>query len=330
MASQYRTERVSRYNEDLVHTYLTDIRQYPLLGRDDEARLARQIAERWSADKELREKGGDLTPARRSELRRIVGRGDEARRTFVESNLRLVVSIAKKYQSSGVPLLDLVQEGNLGLIHAVEKFDGRKGFKFSTYATWWVRQTITRGIANNGRTIRLPLHAYESLGRVQTAQAMLESKLGRTPALAELAHEVELSEDKLVETLGFRATPLSLSEPLRLDHDAEIGDVVEDHSADSPFDMAAAALLPMEIGRLLARLHEREREVLRFHFGVDGGDPHTVREVAEHFNLTRERIGQIEASAMTKLRHSSHHTGARDLLARDGSGDSERRAYRSS
>jgi RNA polymerase sigma factor (sigma-70 family) len=320
MASQYRTERLSRHNENPMQRYLTDIRQYPLLDKEDEGRLARQISERWSAAEELRQHGAHLPLARRTELRQVVALGDDARRTFVQSNLRLVVSIAKRYQSSGVPLLDLVQEGNLGLIHAVEKFDWRKGFKFSTYATWWVRQTITRGIANSGRTIRLPLHAYEALGRVQTAQTLLESKFGRAPTLAELAFEVEVSEDKLIETIGFSATPLSLSEPLGWDRDAEIGDTVEDRSAESPFEMAAAALLPMDIERLLDRLRLREREILRFHFGLDGTTPHTVREVAKQFNLTRERIVQIEAAAMTKLRHASGRSGARDLLARELSG----------
>jgi RNA polymerase sigma factor (sigma-70 family) len=307
-------ERVERDEEDLVRLYLTDIGQYPLLTKDDEVRLAQLIETRGTADDELRKKAKELTPPRRRELRRTIAQGDDAQRTFVQSNLRLVVSIAKKYQASGLPLLDLIQEGNLGLMHAVEKFDWRKGFKFSTYATWWIRQAITRGIANTGRTIRLPVHAGDTLARVQKAQARLELKLGRPATLAELGAEVELPEDKLIEALRFRAEPLSLSEPLREDGDAELGDVVEDRSAESPFEMAATALLPIEINRLLAPLDEREREILRLRFGLDRGEPRTLEEVGEHFNLTRERIRQIEARAMSKLRHPSSDTGARDLL----------------
>jgi RNA polymerase sigma factor (sigma-70 family) len=307
-------ERVERDEEDLVRLYLTDIGQYPLLTKDDEVRLAQAIEAGISAKAELEDKAKELSPARRRELRRLVRGGEEAQRTFVQSNLRLVVSIAKKYQASGLPLLDLIQEGNLGLIHAVEKFDWRKGFKFSTYATWWIRQAITRGIANTGRTIRLPVHAGDTLARVQKAQARLELKLGRPATLAELGQEVEMPEDKLIEALRFRAEPLSLSEPLREDGDAELGDVVEDRSAESPFESAATALLPSEIARLLSPLDEREREILKLRFGLDRGEPRTLEEVGEHFNLTRERIRQIEARAMSKLRHPSSDTGARDLL----------------
>ncbi len=308
-------ERVERDEEDLVRLYLTDIGQYPLLTKDDEVRLAQAIEGRAQAEQEISKVSAkDLAPAKRRELKRLIRAGDEAQRTFVQSNLRLVVSIAKKYQASGLPLLDLIQEGNLGLMHAVEKFDWRKGFKFSTYATWWIRQAITRGIANTGRTIRLPVHAGDTLARVQKAQARLELKFGRPATLAELGAEVELPEDKLIEALRFRAEPLSLSEPLREDGDAELGDVVEDRSAESPFEMAATALLPIEISRLLAPLDDREREILRLRFGLDRGEPRTLEEVGEHFNLTRERIRQIEARAMSKLRHPSSDTGARDLL----------------
>ena len=307
-------ERLERDEEDLVRLYLTDIGQYPLLNKDDEVRLAQDIELGYKAFRELNSKNKEVSPTRRRELKRTVRTGEAAQMTFVQSNLRLVVSIAKKYQASGLPLLDLIQEGNLGLMHAVEKFDWRKGFKFSTYATWWIRQAITRGTANTGRTIRLPVHAGDTLARVQKAQARLELKLGRPATLDELGYEVEMPEDKLIEALRFRSEPLSLSEPLREDGDAELGDVVEDRSAESPFEVAATSLLPVEIARLLAPLDEREREILRLRFGLDRGEPRTLEEVGEHFNLTRERIRQIEARAMSKLRHPSSDTGARDLL----------------
>jgi len=308
-------DRVDRDEEDLVRLYLTDIGQYALLTKDDEVRLAKAIEAGKEAVAELA-KIKTPTATKRRELRKAIREGEVAERAFVQSNLRLVVSIAKKYQASGLPLLDLIQEGNLGLMHAVEKFDWRKGFKFSTYATWWIRQAITRGIANTGRTIRLPVHAGDTLARLQKARSRLELKFGRTATLAELAKEVEMPEDKVTEALRFAAEPLSLSEPLREDGDAELGDVVEDRSAESPFETAATALLPEEIQRLLAPLDEREREILRLRFGLGGsGEGRTLEEVGEHFNLTRERIRQIEARAMSKLRHPSSDTGARDLLS---------------
>ena len=298
-------ERVERDEEDLVRLYLTDIGQYPLLTKEDEVRLAQQIENGVEARGKL-ETEEKLTAAEKRDLKRLDRNG---------ANLRLVVSIAKKYQASGLPLLDLIQEGNIGLMHAVEKFDWRKGFKFSTYATWWIRQAITRGIANTGRTIRLPVHAGDTLARLQKARTRLELKYGRPATLTELAADVEMPEDKITEALRFANEPLSLSEPLREDGDAELGDVVEDRGAASPFEVAATSLLPDEIARLLAPLDEREREILKLRFGLDRGEPRTLEEVGEHFNLTRERIRQIEARAMSKLRHPSSDTGARDLLA---------------
>jgi RNA polymerase sigma factor (sigma-70 family) len=307
-------ERVERDEEDLVRLYLTDIGRYPLLTKDDEVRLARTIERGRDARAQL-ELGGRALPASvRRELRRAAREADGAQQAFVRSNLRLVVSIAKRYQASGLPLLDLVQEGNLGLIHAVEKFDWRKGFKFSTYATWWIRQAITRGIANTGRTIRLPVHAGDVLSRLQRARSRMELTLGRPPTQAELSIELDIPEDKVLEALRFALEPLSLSEPLRDDGDGELGDVVEDRSAESPFEAAALSLLPDEVARLLIPLDERERRILCLRFGLDRGEPRTLEEVGEFFNLTRERIRQIEARAMSKLRHPSTDTGARDLL----------------
>ena len=250
-------------------------------------------------------------------MRRLVRDGDEAAETFVKANLRLVVSIAKKYQAAELPLLDLVQEGNLGLMHAVEKFDWRKGFKFSTYATWWIRQAITRGIANTGRTVRLPVHAGDLLTRVTKARGRLEGQLGRRPTVAELAADLELEEEKVTEILRHAAEPLSLSEPLREDGDAELGDVVEDRSAVSPVRRRGRGrCCPARSTRCSIALDEREREILRLRFGLDRGEPRTLDEVGEHFSLTRERIRQIEARAMSKLRHPSTDRGARELLDR--------------
>jgi RNA polymerase sigma factor (sigma-70 family) len=309
------TTRVERDDDDLVRLYLSDIGRYTLLTKDDEARLAQAIEARREAAAELQASGRSLALARRRELQAVVRAGDAAESAFVRANLRLVVSIAKKYQASGLPLLDLIQEGNLGLMHAVEKFDWRKGFKFSTYATWWIRQAITRGIANTGRTIRLPVHAGDTLTRLQRTRVALERRLGRPVTIAELAAECELPPAKVSEALQFASEPLSLSEPLRDDGDAELADIVEDAATASPFDVVASSLLGGEVARLLAPLDDRERAVLRLRFGLDRGEPRTLEEVGAIFNLTRERIRQIEARAIAKLRHPSSDTGARDLLA---------------
>jgi RNA polymerase sigma factor (sigma-70 family) len=306
--------RPDQDEQDLVRLYLHDIGLYPLLTKDDEARLAQAIEAREKAKEELARNSAELSPAQLRALRRHLKCGDDAERTFVQSNLRLVVSIAKRYQASGLPLLDLIQEGNIGLIHAVEKFDWRKGFKFSTYATWWIRQAISRGIANSARTIRLPIHAADLVTALQGAQSQLQARLGRLATREELGSELGLAEEKIEEILRIRAQPLSLSEPLRDDGDAELGDVVEDRLAASPFEAAAVALLPDEVTRVLAQLDEREREILRLRFGLDRGEPRTLEEVGLCFSLTRERIRQIEARAMSKLRHPSLESGLRELL----------------
>ncbi|HEY4397933.1 MAG TPA: sigma-70 family RNA polymerase sigma factor, partial [Acidimicrobiia bacterium] len=307
-------ERIERDEEDLVRLYLTDIGQYPLLTKDDEVRLAQQIENGTAAREQLNAAKG-LTPAKKRELRRASRQGEDAQQTFVQSNLRLVVSIAKKYQASGLPLLDLIQEGNLGLMHAVEKFDWRKGFKFSTYATWWIRQAIQRGIANTGRTIRLPAHAGDNLLRLHRVRAQLESELEREPTVAELANELDVAEEKVTELLLVAPDPVSLAEPVSEDGETELGDLVEDRSAESPFDAAARALLPAEVEKVLSVLDERERRILSLRFGLDRGEPRTPDEVGEIVHLSRERVRQIEARALSRLRHPSADTGIRWLLA---------------
>ena len=306
-------ERVAQPQEDPVRLYLNDIGKYALLSKNDEVRLAQAVEAGGEARVGLAGAVG-ATAACERELRRLIHDGDEAAETFVKANLRLVVSIAKKYQAAGLPLLDLVQEGNLGLMHTVEKFDWRKGFRFSTYATWWIRQAITRGIANTGRTVRLPVNAGDLLTQVTKASGRLEGQLGRRPSVPELAADLELDEEKVTEILRHAAEPLSLSESLGEDGDAEFGDLVEDRSAVSPFDAAAAALLAGQVDKMLITLDQREQEILRLRFGLDRGEPQTLDQVAEHFSLTRERIHQIEFKAMSKLRHPSIDRHARDLL----------------
>ncbi len=301
-------KRSSSPDEDLVRLYLNDIGRHSLLSKDDEVRLAKAAEAGREARSELAGHG-DLRPARRRQLRRVVADGDAAVEAFVNGNLRLVVSIAKMYQTSNMPLLDLVQDGNLGLIHAVEKFDWRKGFKFSTYATWWIRQAISRGIVDGSRTIRLPINAADLLKQVGQARTRLEVQHGRRPTTAELAADLEVGEHRIVDVLRHASEPISLSQPLGHDLDAQVGDFVEDEGAISPYEAAAAALLPVEVAKLLVGLNDREREILRLRFGLDRGEPRTLDEVGVFFGLTRERIRQIEARAMSKLRHPTADTG---------------------
>jgi len=308
-----RREGSSDEDMDLVHAYLVDIGKHPLLTKDDEQRLAQEREAGLEAEATLAN-AKHLLPDQRRQLQRTARLGRTAELTFVQSNLRLVVSIAKKYQGSGLPLLDIVQEGNLGLMHAVEKFEWRKGFKFSTYATWWIRQSITRGIANSSRAIRLPVHAGDTLNRAIKARTRLELELGRRPTQAEIAADLEMSEDKLKEVLQYGQTVLSLSEPLREDGDAELGDIIPDSTAISPAKAAVDAILPEEIKKLLKPLDNRERKILALRFGLDGSGERTLEEVGREFNVTRERIRQIEARAMSKLRHPSTHGSAQDLL----------------
>ena len=309
------TVRPEKEDEDLVRLYLNEIGQYELLTKADEARLG-AIIETGAAAAAALASGEPLTPARKRELKRAVRAAEGATDTFVKANLRLVVSIAKKYQSSGLPLLDLVQEGNLGLIHAVEKFDYKKGFKFSTYATWWIRQSITRGIANTGRTVRLPVHAGDLALALRKAIIRMEGEIGRRPTTEELSAELGWKEGQVAEVVRFSADPASLNSPVSEDSADEFGDFIADPTAVSPFDAVADTLIPVEIERSLAVLDERERRVIRLRYGLDRGEPRTLEEVGEHFDLTRERIRQIENRAMAKLRHPSAGTDSlREMLA---------------
>lgn len=308
---------MARGNEDgseqeSLRQYLNDIGQYALLTRDDEVRLAIAIEAGKQAAAQLKRGGTDLTGVDKRRLRNLAREGEEAEQAFVQSNLHLVVSIAEKYKDLGLPLLDLIQEGNLGLLQAVERFDWRKGLEFSTVATWWIREAITEGIEKTGHAIRLPDEVLETLARLPEVHSRLTAELGRRPTLSELARDVKLSEYELLELLDQSAEPLSLATPVGGE---TLADVLVEGSSASPFEEAATALLPEEIARLLAPLDEREREILMLRFGLDRGKPRTLEEVGKHFNLTRERIRQIEEKALKKLRHPSSDTGARDILA---------------
>jgi len=285
---------------DLTRRYLSELGSYPLLTAEQEVELAKAIELGRDADAELEAR--KVAPGRRLVLAAHQADADAARRTFIQSNLRLVVSIAKRYQGTGLTLLDLIQEGNLGLMRAVEKFDHRKGFKFSTYATWWIRQSIGRGIADKARTIRLPSHLVDTMAVLSKTSATLLKQLGREPTPGELSAETGIPEDRV--RVALRAAPdlISLSASIGED-DAELGDLIADDNADAPFEAAALSLARDDLQILLDYLNPREREILALRFGLRGEQPLTLDEVGQMFNVTRERIRQIEAKALTKLRH---------------------------
>ncbi|HYX44552.1 MAG TPA: sigma-70 family RNA polymerase sigma factor [Acidimicrobiales bacterium] len=300
---------------DALDRYLAEIAKHPLLTADDEQRLGAIIHAGREAAATL---GGDLSLCRPEELATLSALVVEAKRAsheFVQSNLRLVVSIAKRYRGSGVPLMDLVQEGNLGLIHAVEKFDFRKGFRFSSYATWWIRQAITRAIANTERPIRLPVRTGDAVARVRRASSDLESDLGRAPSVHELAAVTGMDPDKVSEALQATRRPVSIFEPLGSDGDALVGDLVADPAASAALDEVVTAGLADQVMALLGTLGERERQVVSLRYGLGQDKPRTLAEVAATFGVTGEGIRQLEKRALSKLRVSSAALGGVELLA---------------
>jgi RNA polymerase sigma factor (sigma-70 family) len=300
--------------EDLLRQYLREIGGHALLTQADEVSLGLAVQAGLEAETILATAGADLTPYRRRQLRTLIATGNEAKRQFILGNLRLVVSIAKRYHAQGFSLLDLVQEGNLGLIRAVEKFDPTRGYKFSTYATWWVRQAIGRAISDKSRTIRLPARVNDTMARVRRSSARLNESLGRSPTNAELAVDTGLTVQVIEDLERLTPDPVSLHTPIG-SGDGELGDLVEDQSAQIPFEAAAAALDQEGMAAGLGALSTREQQVLALRFGLDGLTPLTLEQVGRQFELTRERIRQIESKALTKLRHPSTPSNRRELTA---------------
>ncbi len=297
---------------DGVRMYLREIGQVDLLTGDDERRLAQLIEEGHFAAARIDEGGLDDAETRR--LMRAVQRGERAKSELTQANLRLVVSIAKRYSGRGMQLLDLIQEGNLGLMRAVDKFDHSKGFKFSTYATWWIRQAITRSIADQARTIRIPVHMVEHMNRVIRAKRQLHQELEREPTIDELALRVQLEPDRVRELLRISLDPLSLDSPIGEEDESNLGDFIEDSSTDGPADAATRVMLTQAVGAVLGELSEREQEIVRLRFGLDGGQAKTLEEVGREFGVTRERIRQIEAKTLAKLRHPQRSQRLREFL----------------
>ncbi len=303
---------------DPVRQYLKEIGRIPLLSADEEVELARRIEAGVAAAEELAERvadGVDGRPdVRRVELRRAVRDGDRARHQLTQANLRLVVSIAKRHVGRGIPLLDLIQEGNLGLMRAVEKFDHHKGFRFSTYATWWIRQAVSRAVADQGRTIRLPIHMVESVNKVVRVQRQMLQELEREPTVDEVAERTGLATERVVEIQQLSMHTLSLDSPVGDEDDTFLGDFVEDEGADAPAEIVTRNGLSEALGQALGGLDRRERDLMRLRFGLDEGRAWTLEEVAREFGVTRERVRQIEAKTLAKLRHPLRADRLRDFL----------------
>ncbi|MFQ5948352.1 MAG: RNA polymerase sigma factor RpoD, partial [Acidimicrobiia bacterium] len=292
-------------SDDSVRMYLQEIGRVPLLDAQQEVELAMQMEAGMRAAEKLAATGDDLAPDERAILVRSKREGERAQKRLVEANLRLVVSIAKKYVGRGMKLLDLVQEGNLGLIRAVEKFDYRKGFKFSTYASWWIRQAVTRSLADQGRTIRMPVHMVEMINKLSAVQRNLIQELGREPTIEEVAADLELEPQQVTELRRIAQDPVSLETPLGEEEDSTLGDFVEDREAEMPVEAASFKLLQQYLSTVLEELNERERQVLIMRFGLADGKVRTLEEVGAHFNVTRERVRQLETKALAKLRQPS-------------------------
>ncbi len=307
---------------DAVRMYLREIGQVDLLTVEDERRLAQLIEEGKIAAQRIdaaHQRAADadgraLADGEERMLMRAVSRGERAKSELTQANLRLVVSIAKRYSGRGMQLLDLIQEGNLGLMRAVDKFDHTKGFKFSTYATWWIRQAITRSIADQARTIRIPVHMVEHMNRVTRAKRQMHQELEREPTVEELAVKVQLDPDRVRELLRISQDPLSLDSPVGEEDESNLADFIEDESVDSPDDAATRSMLHEAVGEVLGELSEREQEIVRLRFGLDGGRAKTLEEVGKEFGVTRERIRQIEAKTLAKLRHPQRSQRLREFL----------------
>lgn len=298
---------------DPVKMYLKEIGQIPLLDPKEEPIIARQIQEGEEAKEAV--KSPDLSDEEKKKLAKVIADGEQAKQTLISSNLRLVVSIAKKYVGRGMLFLDLIQEGNCGLIKAVEKFDYTKGFKFSTYATWWIRQSITRAIADQARTIRIPVHMVETINKLTRIQRQLVQDLGRDPLPEEIAEKMEnISAEKVREIQKIALDPVSLETPIGEEDDSHLGDFIEDKDTLSPDDYTNNQLLKDEINAVLQGLTEREEKVLRLRFGLLDGRTRTLEEVGKEFNVTRERIRQIEAKALRKLKNPNRCKRLRDFV----------------